>query len=259
MVRLVKRPHVPTGQDPITALGLRWLAAAALILSACDSGGPTVAEALQTKADETPPDYKPNPKPRPEGLAGPTEAEFKAWDRKDPEGEKHLYKWDKAHYEDMLDYWEQLVCFREKVKEAGDEAFGVEPGSPEEEQWFQFKAAYVNHVDGWQKRLFAEQPRILEKSKYIGKLLEAHELCMYGYLKAYNNADKTDLQKQDALWTIVEAKMKKYTLQLGGKWLERDPNNAKDAEAHAKVCERAMTPPDRSGKEKRRTKKKSPW
>jgi hypothetical protein len=235
----------------------------ALALFACDGGQGGIVEAMK-KADEEPvvekkpDDGKEREIPSSE-LPGPSKEELAAWDRKDPEGEKHLYKWDKAHYEDMLDYWEQLVCFREKVKEAGDKAFGVEPGSPEEEQWFQFKAAYVNHVDGWQKRLFAEQPRILEKSKYIGKLLEAHELCMYGYLKAYNNADKTDLQKQDALWTIVEAKMKKYTLQLGGKWLERDPNNAKDAEAHAKVCERAMTPPDRSGKEKRRTKKKSPW
>jgi hypothetical protein len=261
MLRLRKRPRSSDPRYALRRFVVAVLVPGALAFGlACDSGGPSVAEALQTKAeDQLPPDYTPTPKPRPKGLAPPTEAEFKAWDRKDPEGEKHLYKWDKGHYEVMLDYWEQLECFREQVREQGDKAFGAEPGSPTEEQWFQFKHAYVNHVDGWQKRLFSEQPRILEKSKYIGKLLEAHELCMYGYLKAFNDGDKTELQKQDALWAIVEAKMKKYTLQLGGKWPERDLSNAKAAAAHAKVCERAMTPPDRSGKEKRRSKKKSPW
>jgi hypothetical protein len=58
---------------------------------------------------------------------------------------------------------------------------------------------------------------------------------------------------------VVEAKMQKYTKQLGGKWPERDLSNAKQAAAHAKVCDRAFTPPDRTGKVKKRTKKKSPW
>lgn len=228
-----------------------------LAVVACDSG-PSIAESLEGKEAKEDANYKPNPKPRPKGLAGPTEAEFAAWNRKDPEGEKHLYKWDKAHLDDMLRYWEHLECFREKVKEAGDGAFGAEPGSPTEEQWFQFKRGFVTHIDGWQKRLFAEQPRVLEKSKFVGNFLEAHELVMHGYLKSYNNADKTDLKANDARWAIVEAKVKKYTKDLGGKWPERDPNNAKQAAAHEAVCQDALKPPDRSGKEKKRRKKKSP-
>lgn len=221
----------------------------------CDDSQPSISDALATKAEDQF-DYKPNPKPRPEGLAGPTEAEFKAWNRKDPEGEKHLYKWDKAHIKEMMNYWEQLECFREKVKEEGEKAFGAEPGSPTEEQWYQFKRMFVTHIDGWQKRLFAEQPRILEKSKFIGHFLEAHELVMNGYPKAYNEADKTELEKADAHWIVVQAKVKKYTKNLGEEFPERDPDNPKDVEAHAKVCELAMTPPDRSGKVKKRKRKK---
>lgn len=229
-----------------------------LTFVACDSKSePSIAEALATKEEEKF-EYKPSPKPRPKGLAPPTDAEFKAWDRKDPAGEQHLYKWDKAHLDDMLRYWEHLECFREHVKEAGEEAFGAEPGSPTEEQWFQFKRAFVTHIDGWQKRLFAEQPRILEKSKFIGNFLEAHELVMHEYLKAYNNGDKTELEKADAHWIIVQAKIKKYVKNLGGEFPERDLNDPKVAEKHAAVCEDAMTPPDRSGKAKKRRSKKSP-
>ena len=226
------------------------------LLCACDSG-PSVAESLAKQEDEqVPTNYKPNPKPRPTGMAGPTEAEFKAWNRKDPEGEKHLYKWDKAHLKDMMGYWEQLECFREKLKVEGDKAFGAEPGTPTEEQWFQFKRAYVNHVDGWQKRLFAEQPRVQEKSKFVGNFLEAHELIMHGYLKAYNMGDKIELAKQDVQWDIVRQKIKKYVKSLGADFPEVDPNNAKQVAAHEKTCEAAMTPPDRSGKAKRRRKRK---
>src|SRR5687767_5511846 len=78
------------------------------LCSACDQGGEkqSVAEALATKAPDAPADYKPNPKPRPEDLKPPTDAEFAAWNRKDPEGEKHLYKWDKQNGARMLVYWE---------------------------------------------------------------------------------------------------------------------------------------------------------
>jgi hypothetical protein len=234
-----------------------WLASLGIGSVACDSG-PSISESLATEKDDNlPADYVPNPKARPKGMAGPTEAEFKAWNRKDPEGEKHLYKWDKAHLSDMLGYWEHLECFREKIKEEGDKAFGAEPGSPTEEQWFQFKRGFVTHIDGWQKRLFAEQPRILEKSKFIGNFLEAHELVMHGYPSAFNEADKTELEKTDAHWVIVEAKVKKYVKNLGGEWVERDPENPKHAAKHAAVCEDAMTPPDRTGKVKR-GRKKSP-
>src|SRR5688572_20784726 len=83
------------------------IAALALAVIACDSGTPTLAESLATKAEDKF-DYTPNPKDRPEGLARPTDAEFKAWDRKDPEGEKHLYKWDKANMDRLLGYWEEI-------------------------------------------------------------------------------------------------------------------------------------------------------
>ncbi len=237
-----------------SGLGLRVACAAALALAAtaCDGGDkPSLQESLAAMdAKEAKDDIK--PKPRPKGLDGPTDAEFKAWDRKDPEGEKHLYKWDKAHLDDMMHYWHQLECFKEVVTKEGAGAFGAEPGSEKAEQWFQFKRAYVTHLDGWQKRLFAEQPRIQEKSKFIGNFLEAHELVMNGYLRAYNDGDETALKKQDAHWAIVEAKNKKYVKSLGAKWPERDMENAKVAKAHAEFCEEAMTPPDRSGKAKRR-------
>src|SRR5690606_99467 len=116
-----------------------------------------------------------SPKKRPpDGLPPPTDAELKAWDRKDPEGEKHLYKFDKANLKKMLNYWNELECFREKMKEEGEKAFGVEPGSPDEEKWYQFKQLFIPMVNTWQQRLFANEPRILEKSKLIGHFLEAH-------------------------------------------------------------------------------------
>ncbi len=232
---------------------LRPLLAVALLGLACDQKGdaPSVAEALSSKAPDVPADYKPNPKARPEDLKPPTDAEFAAWNRKDPEGEKHLYKWDKANGARMLQYWQELGCFREKVMEEGQKAFGAEPGSPAEEQWFQFKRAYVVHLDGWQKRLFAEEPRVLEKSKFIGNILEGHEAVMNNYPQAYNEGDKTALEKVEANWIIVDQKMKKYAKNLGLEWKDYDPNDPKQLEAHKKMCEEAFTPPDRSGKAKR--------
>lgn len=224
----------------------------------CDQGGGGqggVADALKSEAPEVPPDFKPNPKPRPDDLKPPTDAEFAAWNRKDPEGEKFLYKWDKANGQRMLEYWEQLQCFREQVREAGAKGFGAEPGSPAEEQWYQFKRTYVIHLDGWQKRLFAQEPRILEKSRFISNVLEAHEHVMNNYPKAYNDGDKTEIEKVDAQWTVVEQKVKKYAKNIGLEWIERDMNNPKDAEAHRKMCEKAMAEPDRSGKAKRGKKK----
>lgn len=230
------------------------MAVFAVALTACgNSEKPSLQDSLAAMDAKEADKANIKPKPRPTGLEGPTEAEFKAWDRKDPEGEKHLYKWDKAHLDDMLGYWHELECFRETVKAEGAKAFGSEPGSEQNEQWFQFKRAYVTHLDGWQKRLFADQPRIQEKSKFIGNFLEAHELVMNGYLRAYNDGDETELKKQDAHWAIVEAKNKKYVKSLGAKWPERDMEDPKVAKAHAEFCEEAMTPPDRSGKAKKRT------
>jgi hypothetical protein len=155
----------------------------------------------------------------------------------------------------MLTYWEEMQCFREKVMAEGEKAFGAEPGSPTEEQWFQFKQGYVIFLDGWQMRLFAKEPRVMEKSKLIGHFLEAHEMVMNNYPKAYNDGDKSELEKVEAHWVIVENKVKKYVKNLGLEWIERDPNNPKDVEAHKKVCEKAFEPPDRTGKAKRGPKK----
>jgi len=221
--------------------------------SACGEPSPTLAEALAAgEAEKLPPDFKPSPKPRPKGLDGPTDAEFKAWNRKDPEGEKHLYKWDKANLGLLLGYWEDLQCFREKVMEEGQKAFGAEPGTPIDEQWFQFKSMFINHINGWQQRMFADVPKIDQKSKFIGDFLAAHELAMNAYPKAYNESDKVGLEKADLQWMRIEQKLKKYTNQLGGEWPELDPKNSKAMEKHAKHCTAAMTPPDRSGKAKKR-------
>lgn len=240
---------------------LRSVACLALFAPMLACGGekkPSIAEALATddqkQAEEL--GIKAKPKPRPEGLPPPTDAEFKAWNRKDPGGEKHLYKWDKSHVDKMMRYWEELQCFQEKMKEEGEKAMGAEPGSPEFERWEQFKRGFIMHLDGWQKRLFANEPRILEKSKLIGHILEAHELVSHGYPKAYNAGDKTEIEKNDAHFLIVDAKVKKYLKNLGleKKFPKVDPDDPKSVKRHQKVCEEAMKPP-KKGPKKRRGRK----
>jgi hypothetical protein len=226
-----------------------------------DDDKPSIQEALASRPEDQ--FVAKNPKPRPEDKYGkPSNTEFKAWDRKDPEGEKHLYKWDKANVGKMMSYFEDIQCFKEKMKEEGQKAFGAEPGSPPEEAWFQFKQAFVIPiVDSWQKRMFAEEGlRILEKSKLMGHFLEAHELVMREYPAAYNESDTTALEKADAHWMIVEAKVKKYVsnLGVGDEFPEVDLENPKSIERHAKHCEEALKPPDHSGKTKKRGKKKGP-
>lgn len=195
--------------------------------------------------------YKPNPKPRPTGLPPPTDAEFKAWDRKDPEGEKHLYKFDKANLTKMLGYWGQLGCFREKMMAEGEKAMGAEPGSPTEEQWHQFKQLFIPLVNTWQQRMLATEPRILEKSKLIGHFLEAHELVMHGYPDAYNNNDKVAVQTNDAHWLIVENKIAKYLKNITTEELPKeDLTDPKVKEKHDKFCFAALNPPKNTGKAK---------
>ena len=97
-------------------------------LSACGGGdGKSLAEKMAADPEAealAKAGYTPKAKPRPTGLPPPTDAEFKAWDRKDPEGEKHLYKFDKANLGKMLNYWKELDCFREKMKSEGDKVLG---------------------------------------------------------------------------------------------------------------------------------------
>jgi hypothetical protein len=252
-------------RTPLVLPGSRrrvWLPVSAVLALAlgCDKPAdkPSLEEALASRPeDQLVPQ---NPKPRPEDKFGkPSSAEFKAWDRKDPEGEKHLYKWDKANLDKMMRYWEDLTCFREKMKQEGGKAFGAEPGSPQGEEWYQFKQAFVIPIlDSWQKRLFANEPRILEKSKFIGHFLEAHELVSREYPAAYNDSDNTALEKADAHWMIVEAKVKKYVGNLGGKFPELDLDDSKAMDKHAKRCQEVLRPPDTSGKAKKRTKNKGP-
>ncbi len=230
-------------------------------LSACGEPQPSIAEALATDESKQAEQLgiKGKAKPRPEGLPPPTDAEFKAWNRKDPEGEKHLYKWDKANVDKMMNYWAQLQCYQEKMKEEGEKVLGAQPGSPEFEQWDRFQRGFLVFLDGWQKRLFANEPRILEKSKLISHILEAHELVSLHYRKAYDSRDKTALQKHDAHWIIVDTKVKKYLklLGLGDKFPQVDKDNPKSVKKHEEFCAKALKPP-KKGKEKKRRGKKTP-
>lgn len=196
--------------------------------------------------------YKPKEIKRPPaGLPPPTDAEFKAWDRKDPAGETHLYKFDKQNLPRMLGYWRELECFREKVKEEGAKAKGAEPGTPVEEQWHQFKQLFVPLMDTWQQRLFANEPRILEKSKLIGHFLEAHEMVMNNYPKAFNSGDDNEIAQQDAYWAIIENKIVKYLKNISDEPLPKpDLSDPKQAEAQQKFCEKALNPPKNTGKAK---------
>lgn len=238
---------------------LSAFAAGVFFVCSCGSGEPSAAEALAKAQDEQLPEgYKPNPKPRPgDGLPPPSDAEFKAWDRKDPEGEKHLYKWDKRNLDKMENYWNQIRCFREKMKEEGDKAKGAEPLSAEQEKWDQFKAGFIPFINRWQQRLFANEPRILEKSKFIGHILEAHELVMYGYPKAYNDNDDIEIQKADAHWLLVNDKVLKYVERIGGEWNPPNLEDPKEKEKWDKFCVEAFVEPKETGKKKIK-KKKSP-
>lgn len=232
------------------------LLALALLLPACGGDGDsrTLAEKMAADGEAealAKAGYKANPKPRPAGLPPPTDAEFKAWDRKDPEGEKHLYKYDKANLKKLLGYWAELECFREKMKQEGEKAAGAEPGSATEEQWHQFKQLFIPMVNTWQQRLLASEPRILEKSKLIGHFLEAHELAMNGYPAAYNDNDKVAVATADAHWTIVENKVIKYLKNISNEELPKDDlTDPKVKEKHDKFCLAALNPPKNTGKAK---------
>ncbi len=231
------------------------LVAGALVLPACGGGkSKTIEESLKTNAeDELLKDYKPSPKKRPNGLPPPTDAELAAWDRKDPEGEKHLYKHDKKNLKKLINYWQELECHRDEVKREGAKAFGVEPGSPEEEKWYQFKQIFIPKINAWQQRLLANEPRIMEKSKMIGHFFEAHELVMNGYPVAYNNGDKTELEKADLHWEVVQNKISKYIKNIADgeelpKWDDSDP---KELKKHEEFCEKALNPPKNKGQRRK--------
>jgi hypothetical protein len=234
---------------------------------ACDSGNDEGKGSLvdqMKKADEEEEEKPADPNKKKDrdlptaDLPPPSDAEVKAWDRKDPEGEKHLYKWDKRNLPKMWNYYLELRCYKEKIKEEGQKAYGQEPGGPEQEQWYQFKRVFIPFLDRWQQRLFANEPRILEKSKFIGHFLEVHELIMRGYPGAYNESDELELKKQDAHWILVEDKIVKYVDRLGGasKYKLPDPESAKDMKKWEKFCGKAML--EKKDKGPKKVKEKTP-
>ncbi len=221
----------------------------------CDSGELSASEALKTNADrkfaET---YKPPPKkPIPDSvLAPPSEAEFKAWDRVDPAGEKHLYKWDKKNAAKMQNYWKQLICYRDKIKGEGTKAMTAEPMTPEAEYWDQFKSAFIPFVNRWQQRLQANEPRIMEKSKVMGSIFEVHELIINGYPKAFNNKDKVALQKTEAQYLLATDKVMKYWGRVGASFPDMDLDNPKKQAKWEKFCVDAMKEPKKGPKKVRK-------
>ncbi|HEY8380049.1 MAG TPA: hypothetical protein VIK91_26345 [Nannocystis sp.] len=236
-------------------LGVLAGVAFSLSLAGCGGDGKSLADKLaedpKQKMLEEAGYVKKEIKRPPTGLPPPTDEEFRAWDRKDPEGEKHLHKFDKANLKKMFGYWRELGCFREKMKEEGEKAKGAEPGSPTEEQWYQFKQVFIPMVNHWQQRLFANEPRILEKSKLIGHFLEAHELVMHGYPDAYNNNDDNAIAQADAHWVIVENKITKYLKNITDQPLPKwDLSDPKQKDEHDKFCLKALNPPKNTGKAK---------
>lgn len=233
------RPKVTTGLAGTLALAL-------LACTPTEGGG--IVEAMK-KADEDPPvekkaeDGEKREIPTAE-LPEPTAEELAAWDRKDPEGEKHLYKWDKANAKKMQNYWKELRCLRDKMKDEGQKAFGAEPGGPEQQQWEQFKLAFIDPVvDAWQQKLFAAEGQdILTKSKYISNIIEAHELVMNGYPVAYNDGDEIEIKRQDALWTVVENKVVDYSNKIGAPFKMPDLEDPKQKAKWDKFCNDVIFP-----------------
>lgn len=225
-----------------------------LAMLACTGGDqPSAVDALKKAGEEpkveTKKDGEKTEIPSDE-LAGPTAEELAAWDRKDPEGEKHLYKWDKANAKKMQTYWKELRCLRDRVKEEGQKAFGTEPGGPEQEKWEQFKVAFnAMVVDPWQQRMFAAEGQdVLTKSKVMGHMLEAHELIMRQYPTAYNDGDEVQIKIQDARWTVVENKVVDYYDKIGAPLTFPDLEDPKEAKKWAKFCEPVVLPPKKKKK-----------
>lgn len=203
-------------------------------------------QARQAQAAAKPKKPLPSLKPPP-----PTAEELAAWDRKDPAGEMHLYKWDKKNLKRMRGYWGDLVCFRQEMVKRG-EAFAAAGEGQGIEPWEQFKGGFIPFIDRWQQRLFALEPRILEKSKFISNFLEAHEIVMNRYPKAYNMGDKTEIQKATAFWTIVASKITRYANKLGGKWENPDFSDPKVERKWAKRCKAAMKEPSKKSRRRRK-------
>jgi hypothetical protein len=223
---------------PKSTLGL--VAALSLVLFACD-GGTNADDEKKAEEEVVPKKKREIP---PDGMPEPTAEQLAAWDRKDPEGEKHLYKWDKAHAKTMQGYWKELRCLRDEMKKHGQLAFGTEPGGAEQEQWEQFKLAFISMVvNPWQQRMFAAEGQdVLSKSKVMGNIIEAHELVMKHYPTAYNNSDEVELKVQEARWAVVENKVKDYYEKIGAPMELPNLDDPKELKKWEKFCAPVILP-----------------
>ena len=158
-------------------------------------------------------------------LPSPTEAELRAWDRKDPEGEKHLYKWDKANFAALDSYWRELQCLHFAVRSSGDAS--LTGGDPK--WWEGFRLNLSTKGEGWLEPLV--QQGLLGKSKFFSQLIEGYELAVYQYPEAYEGREAMPLMRLDAHWLIVENKIEDYAERLEESATRLDPANTADLEA----------------------------
>lgn len=156
-------------------------------------------------------------RPRADGRhpSGPTKAEFRAWDRKDPEKENELYKWDALNFGRMEAYFHDLECFHASMVAAGEAGRGAAPGTNASKTWAEAKRELVVELDVWEKQLFAKDPRILERSKFVQRFLEAHEVVARELPTAYDDDDQRAIDEAEAHWMIVVAKTDKHARNLG--------------------------------------------
>jgi len=125
----------------------------------------------------------------------------------------------------MHGYVRHLECRRLAVIEAG-EAYVA--GTSSEDDWRDFKRDEMLALDKWQKQLFVDNPHILASSKFVGQLLEMHEIVLHSLPKAFNTKDAKERAKVDALWTVVITKVTRYTSRLGGEFVEATADDCKD-------------------------------
>lgn len=150
---------------------------------------------------------------KPPAPAAPTEEELRAWDRKDPLSESKLHDWDRDNLDVLLGYFRDLQCYYLATDAAGT-AFG--DGSSTEATWQAYKRTTAKAMNTWQLSLFADNPRIIEKSRFIGHLLEAHEIALHSLMGAHNEKDTAKLAKVAALFGVVRSKVDRYVTKLGG-------------------------------------------
>lgn len=162
------------------------------------------------------PSEEPEP-PRADGRnpSAPTEADFQAWNRKDPEGPKHVYKWDGVNFDRMEGYFHDLECFHALMVAAGKSGRGAAPGTKAAKAWADAKLELGGELDAWQKQLFTKEPRLLERSKFVGRFLEAHEVVARELPAAYDNNDQFAIDTAEAHWMKVVAWVDEYAQALG--------------------------------------------